>query len=293
MRTTGLVLVSTLVGVVAAWLLASGLGGGRPSLARTAATLRRQRADVRPSADGPIDRAGQAFRDAIPVEIGQRTLCALRTIDRTPERHIGFLVAASLIGLVTPTLAMVLAAGVGGVEGPANLALPAAAGLILAGLAPLLVHARAMEHAADVHLTLRHQLSAFVDMVTMLLAGNAGHEGALAQAAQAGDGRLFQELRRRMREAGATGRSFIDALDPVASDFDLPELTQIASTGRLAAAEGAPVARSLAAKCATLRSTLAADQEAAARVRTDKVTPPLVGMTVLFMAVIIFPALDL
>ncbi len=292
MRTTGLVLGSTLVGVLAAWLLVSGLGGGRPSLARTAAALRRPRADERPTVDAPIDRVGRAISDALPIEVTPRTLCALRTIERTPERHVGVLLAASLIGLVTPTL-LVAAIGFAGIDEPVNLLVPGVVGVIAAGLAPLLVHARAMERAADLHLTLRHQLSAFVDMVTMLLAGNAGHEGALAQAAQAGDGRLFRELRRRMREAGATGRSFIDALDPVANDFDLPELTQIASTGRLAAAEGAPVARSLAAKCATLRSTLAADQEAAARVRTDKVTPPLVGMTVLFMAVIIFPALDL
>ncbi len=292
MRTTGLVVASTLVGIFAVWLLLSGLGGGRPSLARTAASLRRPRADARHAIDAPVDRVGRAVRDALPVEVTPRTRCALRTIERTPERHIGYLVAA-LIGLVMPTLAVIVAAGIGGVERPVNLAVPAAVGVIAAGLAPLLVHGRAMERAADLHLSLRHQLSAFVDMVTMLLAGNAGHEGALGQAAQAGDGRLFRELRRRMREAGATGRSFIDALDPVADDFDLPELTQIAATGRLAAAEGAPVARSLSAKCATLRSTLAADQEAEARVRTDKVTPPLVGMTVLFMAVIIFPALDL
>ena len=53
------------------------------------------------------------------------------------------------------------------------------------------------------------------------------------------------------------------------------------------------MARSLSAKCATLRSTLAAEQEAAARVRNDKITPPLVGMALLFMALIIYPALNL
>ena len=41
----------------------------------------------------------------------------------------------------------------------------------------------------------------------MLLAGNTGYEGALEQAAHAGDGRLFAELRRRMRESGARGVS--------------------------------------------------------------------------------------
>ena len=67
----------------------------------------------------------------------------------------------------------------------------------------------------------------------------------------------------------------------------------MAAAAALSAAEGAPVARTLAAKCATLRSTLAADDEAKARVRNDKVTPPLVGMAVLFMALLIYPALNL
>jgi hypothetical protein len=71
------------------------------------------------------------------------------------------------------------------------------------------------------------------------------------------------------------------------------ELEQVAAATALSAAEGAPVARTLSAKCATLRSTLASDEEAAARIRNDKVTPPLVGMALLFMALIIYPALNL
>ena len=34
-------------------------------------------------------------------------------------------------------------------------------------------------------------------------------------------------------------------------------------------------------------------EETAARIRNDKVTPPLVGMALLFMALIIYPALNL
>jgi hypothetical protein len=38
---------------------------------------------------------------------------------------------------------------------------------------------------------------------------------------------------------------------------------------------------------------MAADQEARARVRNDKITPPMVGMALLFMALVIYPALGL
>ena len=130
-------------------------------------------------------------------------------------------------------------------------------------------------------------------MMTMLLAGNSGHEGALEQAAAAGDGLLFRELRRRMREVATTGDSLVGALSIVASDLEIEELEQVANAAALSAAEGSPVARTLAAKCSTLRSTLAANDEAKARVRNDKVTPPLVAMALLFMALIIYPALNL
>ena len=152
--------------------------------------------------------------------------------------------------------------------------------------------AQVAERARDVQTDLRFQLSAYLDVVTMLLAGNSGHEGALEQAAQAGDGRLFVELRRRMREVGATGRSLVEALSTTADELGLVELQQVAATTALSSAEGAPVARTLAAKCSTLRSTLATEQESEARLRTSRLTAPIVGMALIFMALVIYPALS-
>ncbi len=166
--------------------------------------------------------------------------------------------------------------------------------LALVGLVagPLAVDSAVAERARDVQTDLRFQLSAYLDVVTMLLAGNSGHEGALEQAARAGDGRLFVELRRRMREVGATGRSLVEALSTTADDLGLVELQQVAATTALSSAEGAPVARTLAAKCSTLRSTLATEQESEARLRTSRLTAPIVGMALIFMALVIYPALS-
>jgi len=215
----------------------------------------------------------------------------LRLIGRPVELHIGMLVLAALAGLVVPSLVLGLLQLAGVVS--IGIWIPAALSVAAAMLLPVLVHSDAMARSAEVAIDLRHQLGAYLDMVTMLLAGNSGYEGALDQAAKAGDGLLFRELRRRMREVATTGHSLVGALELVADDYGIVELEQVAATATLSAAEGAPVARSLSAKCSTLRSTLAAEQEAAARVRTDKVTPPLVGMALLFMALIIYPALNL
>jgi len=295
MRSTGLLVIFSIVVLIALWLMVTGWRQPRPSLVRSARRLRRSPAPVevatRPGRGDLIDTIGAIAVRSTVVRERFVAVSELRVIGRPPTVHIGYLVVAAILGLVAPSLVLALLSSVGIVS--LGVAVPAALSLAGLLLAPAAVHSAAIADADEIRIDLRHQLSAYLDMMTMLLAGNTGHEGALEQAAAAGDGLLFRELRRRMREVSTTGRSLVTALAIVADDFDLAELDQVASAAALSAAEGAPVARTLAAKCATLRSTLAADDEAKARVRNDKVTPPLVGMALLFMALIIYPALNL
>ncbi len=288
MRVTGWLVLASAILCVGSWLIATGWAQPRPTAAQAIQHLRRS---GRPStADtGITERIGAAVSRR--GDWSEAWVQPLRLIGRPVDVHVGLLVLAALVGLVLPSLVL----GVLQVAGVVSIGvwIPAALALAMAALLPLLVHSDAMARSADVAIDLRHQLGAYLDMVTMLLAGNTGYEGALEQAARAGDGLLFRELRRRMREVAATGQSLVRALELVADDYGIVELEQVAATATLSASEGAPVARSLSAKCATLRSTLAAEQEAAARVRNDKITPPLVGMALLFMALIIYPALNL
>ena len=290
MRATGWLALTSAALCVGAWLIASGWAQPRPSVTEAVRHLRR---------GGPVRHAGTGIVDRVGTSVRRRDIAAwtdawtrpLRLIGRPVDVHVGLLVLVALAGFVLPSVAL----GVAQLIGLASIGLwvPAAFALASAALMPWIFHSHAMARSADVAIDLRHQLGAYLDMVTMLLAGNTGYEGALDHAARAGDGLLFRELRRRMREASTTGHSLVRALELVADDYGIVELDQVAATATLSANEGAPVARSLAAKCATLRSTLAAEQEAAARVRNDKITPPLVGMALLFMALIIYPALDL
>jgi tight adherence protein C len=290
-RTTGALVLWSLVLCAGVWLALDGWRQPRPALGRAMAHLRRSGVTTPDDASGPIASVG-AFVEHHGASTWTRAwVQPLRLVGRSVETHVGHLVLAALGGLLIPPLILGVLQVLGllslGIWIPAGLAVACALG----GAA--LAHSTTMAASADVALDLRHQLGAYLDMVTMLLAGNTGYEGALDQAARAGDGLLFRELRRAMREAGTTGQSLVRALERVADDYGIVELEQVAATATLSAAEGAPVARSLAAKCSTLRSTLAAEQEADARVRNDKVTPPLVAMALLFMALIIYPALNL
>lgn len=294
MSTIGLLTICSLAFVGGVWLATTGWRQRRPSLERAVHHLRRPAERSTPpsgTAGGVTRRVGAA---TLATRAGARTGAwtqPLRLIGRSVDEHVGILVLSSLTALVVPPVLLVVLQQLGVVS--IGVWVPAGVSLLAAVLVPMAVHSDALSRSAAVRTDLRHQLGAYLDMVTMLLAGNSGYEGALEQAARAGDGLLFRQLRRRMREVSATGRSLVDALALVAADFGLVELEQVAATASLSAAEGAPVARSLSAKCATLRSTLAAEEEAQARIRNDKVTPPLVGMALLFMALIIYPALGL
>ncbi len=215
----------------------------------------------------------------------------LAVLDRSAHEHtvilalsggIGFALAPVLVGIGTLTGVMSLGIGV-----PAG-------GALLGGLIGVAtaVHTT-RDRVRDARLGLRHQLTAYVDMVTMLVAGDNGHESALEQAAAVGDGRLFDELRRSLREQATRGASLVNALEAVADRFALEELRHVASTISIAGAEGAPVVRSLTARAASLRSALAGEQEIEARLRTSRLTGPIVGMALVFMVLVIYPALSI
>ena len=137
----------------------------------------------------------------------------------------------------------------------------------------------------------RYELSAFLDVMVMVLAADATVESAVDHAARAGQGRFFSEVCSALEVQHARGGSVVDALADVADIVDVTELRQTADAVRLAVREGAPLGRTLAARCATLRATVAAEDETEARLRTSRLTGPLVGMGLVFMAVVIYPAL--
>ena len=295
MRDTGLVVAVGMLATLGVWLIFTGWRQPRPSLAASVRRINRTPAPIERLRSGEtsdlVVRLGELGARSSFVRRRLGSLSALRIIGRPLAVHVGYLVIGAIAGLVLPSLVLATLSFVGVVS--LGVFVPMGLSLLAAALVPTIIHSSAIADADEIRIDLRHQLSAYLDMMTMLLAGNTGHEGALQQAAEAGDGLLFRRLRTRMREVATTGHSLVHALSLVADDFEMPELEQVASAAALSAAEGAPVAKTLAAKCSTLRSTLAADDEGKARVRNDKVTPPLVGMAVLFMALLIYPALNI
>jgi Flp pilus assembly protein TadB len=293
MRTAGLLTLLTLLAVGGLCFAVTGWMQPSPSLARTLRHLRRP-GSAGVTSDVGTRRSGAAMRTAAACLRGYPKLLPtdtqLRLVGRSPEQHVAHLCTAVVVGLLVPGLAVTALQRVGIIG--LSWFVPVVVAVLCGVVAALILHVTTVERATAARTDLRYQLSAYLDVVTMLLAGNSGYEGALEQASHAGDGRLFAEVRRRMRECAARGASLTDALQQTGVDLGLEELEQVAATAALSAAEGAPVARTLAAKCATLRTALATEQESEARLRTSRLTTPIVGMALIFMALVIYPALS-
>ena len=281
------VVAATIVGAFGLWLVGTGLMQRRPALVRMSHYLARRPTDIAVAEGSGWSRFGMRLYRGRQFPNG--VLADLRLVQTPPEAHAAFLVAVMVAGFFAPAII------IGGLQaaGVVSLAVFVPVGLCIlaAVLAPLVLHSSMRTNARVVRRDLRYQLSAYLDVVTMLLSANMGNEGALRDAANDGDGRLFIELRQRIVIAEATNRSLVTALSSLGDDLDLVELQQIAASASLGSSAGAPMSRSLTAKCATLRSSLASEQEAEARVKSTKITIPLVGMALLFMTAIIYPAL--
>jgi len=109
----------------------------------------------------------------------------LAILGRSPERHMADKVVLALFGLL---LAPATAAGLAVIGISPPLPLPLAASLLLAVGGFVVPDAGVRADAAARRRDLRHALGSFLDLTVIALAGGAGVEGALTDAASIGRG---------------------------------------------------------------------------------------------------------
>jgi Flp pilus assembly protein TadB len=146
--------------------------------------------------------------------------------------------------------------------------------------------------AADRRRSFRHALSAFLDVVSISLAGGRGVDSALHHAAESGHGWAFDELRGSLLEARLQGDTPWAGLARLGHDLDVPELGELAASASLAGAEGARVRSSLAAKAKALRLRGLTEIEAAAQSASERMSLPIVALMLGFIVFVAYPAID-
>ena len=242
------------------------------------------------SSGGLAARIGQPLARhlvSLPL-LPRRVRSDLVVLGRPPERHLAEKVTLALTGfLLIPALAGALTLG-GTSPGwtlPLWTALLLGAGGFL--IPDLGIRAEAGKRRAD----FRHALGSFLDLVVISLAGGAGVEGALSEAAAIGHGWSFAQLRRALEEARLMRIPPWEPLGRLGKDLGIEELTALAASVALAGAEGAKVRATLAAKAASIRSHALAAAQANAEAMSERMSLPVVILFAGFLLFVGYPAL--
>jgi len=286
-------------------MLARGLA---PPRAPLAAALARLEVDTaRPSGTwqppGPAARPSAADGGGWGVALAGRPLARLAgrlglqpswrrrdlaIMGRSLERHLADKAVLALFGLL---LAPATAAGLAVIGISLPLQLPLAASLLLAAGGFFVPDAGVRADAAARRRDLRHALGSFLDLTVIALAGGAGVEGALTDAAGIGHGFAAAGLRRALGTARLRREPPWAALGRLGEQLGIAELVELAASVELAGTEGAKVRASLAAKAMSLRAHQLAEAETAAQAATERMSLPVVLLFAGFLVFIGYPAI--
>jgi pilus assembly protein TadC len=201
----------------------------------------------------------------------------LRALGKPIEAHAFEKLLGGIAGLLVPVM-FSLAVAAAGVSVSPGVIVALAVGLSLAGfMYPDLGLSDQIERRRR---DFRHSLSAYLDLVTIILAGGGGLETALQTSADLGDGWAFSEIRAALRRARLTSRTPWDVFDDLGEELGVDELRELAAAAHLAGDQGARIRASLAAKADSMRASQTAAIEAQAEAATEKMLLPVVTLVV-------------
>lgn len=229
---------------------------------------------------GMAERIGQMVVGTIEstglTDVG-RLQRRLRALGKPLEAHAFEKLLGAIAGLAIPiVLSVALAAA--GISVSPGVTVLLAIGLSVAGF--MYPDLGLSEQIQRRRRDFRHSLSAYLDLVTIILAGGGGLETALQTAADLGDGWAFTEIRTALRTARLTSRTPWEVFDDLGEELGVDELRELAAAAHLAGDQGARIRASLAAKADSMRANQTAAIEAQAEAATEKMLLPVVTMVV-------------
>ncbi|GAB2790678.1 type II secretion system F family protein [Amycolatopsis magusensis] len=218
---------------------------------------------------------------------GTKIEADLRVTGRGVDTHLASKALPAIAGLLAPWLLGALLA-LGGLS--LDVEAPLLAGLLLAALGFLTPDLDVRAKATRLRRESRDALSAFLDLVGITLAGGAGIEAALGDAAAVGAGPAFDKIRRALHAAQLTRTTPWNTLRQLGEEFDITELAELAASISLSGTEGARVRASLAAKAQALRTHQITDAESDAQAATERMALPVTLLFLGFLGFIAYPA---
>ena len=273
------------------WLLISGFAPAREPLAASLARL-----------GCPLPQP-----EAVPTSMDARfgsTLRHIGFVDRTLERLRGDLrilrrdpneVAAEMFGygLIGLLWAPIVVAGGWMMGLPIPTSVPAWLSLVGAVVAVVVPYHQIRENAADARTAFGHALSAYCDVCAMAMSAGREVYAAMFEAASAGDGWVFDEIRDALQRGFLAGDKPWESLEALGEELALPDLSELAATIALAGGEGAAVRDTIASKARSIRERLVTDAEKRAGAATERMAIPGAMLMLGFVWFLVFPSLAL
>ncbi len=196
-------------------------------------------------------------------------------------------VAYAVVGLAFPVILMSVLF-VAGVTAPFGLPIlmSGALAVVLSFMPDIDVRRR----AAQARLQMRRTVCAYLELVALERAADAGAVEALERAAAIGTGPGFGHIREALLRARLEGRTPWQQLSALSAELRVPELGDVADIMRLSGEDGAAVLATLRARAASMRTWLLQNEVAAANQASERMSIPVALLGVAFMALLGFPA---
>lgn len=267
-------------------LLVRELVPAQPSLERS--LLRRSPREAVAPAASPDEAVGrwllQRLRHLPGVSIPTKSLALLQ---QPAERFVLLKVGMALLGLLLPSMALLPSTLLGG---GVPFAVPAVAGLAAAAVLWFVPDLSVRDQARRAREEFAHAMAAYLDLVALKRAGDAGPSEALELAAAVGEGWAFQRIGQALARARIDKITPWQALADMTEELGLPVLDDVADIMRQSSDDGAAVYTTLRGRARALRTELLEAQAAEANADSEKMTAPGALLAVLVMLLLAFPA---
>ncbi|MDX3454221.1 type II secretion system F family protein [Streptomyces sp. ME02-8801-2C] len=218
----------------------------------------------------------------------QRSLRAdLAVLDRSWENFLATKVLLGAAGLFFGPFLFVIVYTLSMASSPA---IPVWLALLFALVFFFLPDLEVRRDAAEKRRDLRRVIGAYLDLVSMSLAGGRGLPEALMAAAEVSDGWATQRIRNALADARITGTSQWQALGSLGEELGVEELKDLSASLALVADDGAKVRESLASRAETMRHRELAEIEGSAGEKSQSMLVAQLLLCAGFLVFLIYPA---
>jgi Flp pilus assembly protein TadB len=218
----------------------------------------------------------------------QRSLRAdLAVLDRSWEKFLATKVLLAAGGLIFGPFLFAVVYTMGFGHSPV---IPVWLALVCSALFFFLPDLEVRRDAAEKRRDLKRVIGAYLDLVSMSLAGGRGLPEALMAAAEISDGWANQRIRNALSDARITGVSQWQALGALGEELGVEELKDLSASLALVADDGAKVRESLASRAETMRHRELAEIEGSAGEKSQSMLVAQLLLCAGFLVFLIFPA---